>query len=122
YEPMYEEKHKPIHEEEHEPMYEKAYEPELQLDESEVSESSQVQKSNSSNSIHTRSFVWKYFKKKRRKPAIFEICNQKLAYQYGMTSNLKSHLNSHKTKVPKLKKLNVKEDISVVDMLNNKSG
>ncbi|CAG8738855.1 35264_t:CDS:1, partial [Racocetra persica] len=53
YEPMYKEEHEPMYEEEHEPMYEKVYELELQLDESEVSESSQVQKLNSSNSTHT---------------------------------------------------------------------
>ncbi|CAG8732351.1 16979_t:CDS:2 [Cetraspora pellucida] len=79
YEPMYEKEHEPIYEEDHEPIYKKEYEPELQLDESEVSESS-----------------------------------QKLAYQHGTTSNLKRHLNSHKTKVPELKKLNIKEGISVI--------
>ncbi|CAG8672327.1 13913_t:CDS:1, partial [Racocetra persica] len=50
---MYKEEYKLMHEEEHELIYEKEYEPELQLDESEVSKSSQVQKSNSSNSTYT---------------------------------------------------------------------
>ncbi|CAG8701607.1 21996_t:CDS:2 [Cetraspora pellucida] len=104
YEPMYKKKHEPMHEEDHEPIYEKEYEPELQLDESEVSELSQ-----------------KYFKKKENH-AICGICNRKLAYQHETTSNLKRHLNSHKTKVSELKKLNIKEGILVVDMLNNKSG
>ncbi|CAG8776011.1 20138_t:CDS:2, partial [Racocetra persica] len=94
YEPMYEEKHEPMHEEEHEPMYEKVYEPELQLDESEVSELSQVQKS---NSICFIDLLYGNISKKKKKTTQF-------------------------TKVPELKKLNVKEGISVVDMLNNKSG
>ncbi|CAG8832975.1 13300_t:CDS:2, partial [Cetraspora pellucida] len=111
YELMYEEEHEAMHKEDHEPIYEKEYESELQLDESEVSESSQVQKSNS-----------KILQKKRRKLRNLWNCNRKLAYQHRTTSNLKRHLNSHKTKVPELKKLNIKEDISVVDMLNNKSG
>ncbi|CAG8557046.1 21641_t:CDS:2, partial [Racocetra persica] len=118
YELMYEEEHEPIYEKKYEPMYKKAYKLELQLDESEVSESSQVQKSNSSNSTHTRNTS----KKKEENYAICEICNQKLVYQHGMILNLKRYLNSHKTKVPELKKLNVKEGISVVNMLNNKSG
>ncbi|CAG8526818.1 15482_t:CDS:1, partial [Racocetra persica] len=53
YKPMYEKKYKLMHEEEYEPMYKKVYKPKLQLDNSEVSESSQVQKSNRSNSTYT---------------------------------------------------------------------
>lgn len=66
-----------------------------------------------------RSFVWKYFKKEKNH-ALCNFCNKELTYKGGTTSNLKRHLNAHKSKVPELKNLNVESGVSVLDMLNNK--
>ena len=65
--------------------------------------------------------MWNYFKKKGSKVTC-DFCSTDLVYQDGTTSNLKKHLKLHKNKVPELKKLNIKQGVSVINMLNNKTG
>ncbi|CAG8843215.1 3294_t:CDS:2, partial [Gigaspora margarita] len=86
-----------------------------------ICDSSQVESvvSNKS-SLRARSFVWKYFKKKKN--GSFAKCNfchpkKLIKCADGSTSSLRRHLTIHKGKVPEL--INKELNISVVDLLKN---